>query len=85
MMSPEVAGRRLVHVGSSVQFDAAYIFVAYPDVNVGRFETVLPSVYDEAELTLNGDGRHLSPWTRRCCRYALSVSHDDTRREGVDC
>ena len=60
--------RKLPGGGASINVPAfsstrQTVFVTHPDVHMRRFETVLPSVYDEAELTFNGDGRHLSPST----------------------
>ena len=55
---PKVAGRGTVHVGPTVQLNAAHVLVANPDVHVGRFESVLSSVDHEAELPPHRYGRH---------------------------
>ena len=46
------------HVGSTVQFNAAHIFVANPNVYVWRLEAVLPRVDNEPKLSFYDDGRH---------------------------
>ena len=54
----KVAGRRTVNVGPAVQLNAAHILVAYPDVHMGRFESVVPGVDHEAELPIHRYGWH---------------------------
>ena len=57
-MSRKSARRGTVHVGPTVQLNAAHVLVANPDVHMGRFESVLPGVDHKAELPLHHYGRH---------------------------
>ena len=52
------AGRRFVHIGSTVELYPAHILVAEPDMNVRRFEGVLSGVHDKAEVPLCRNRRH---------------------------
>ena len=85
MMSRKFPGGRMVHAGSPVQLYPAHIFVADPNMHMGRLEAVLPGVDHEAELPLYRDGRHLTDIPGRRdypCAVALDQVYHCTTHEG---
>jgi hypothetical protein len=58
---PILARWRIFHEPSTIEFQTAGIFVAYPYMNVGRFEVVLTRIDNKPERSFFSDGRHKPP------------------------
>jgi hypothetical protein len=58
---PILARWRIFHVPSTIEFQTADIFIAYPHMHVRRLEVVLPCIDDKPELSIFNDGRHNPP------------------------
>lgn len=57
--TPTVARRRLIHELPSVELQSTEVLIAYPHMDVWRFEGILPCVYYETELTFLRNSRHI--------------------------
>lgn len=81
---PEGSGWRGLHENTSVEFHAAYVLVAHPDMYVRRFETVLPGIHNKPELAFHYYSRHVQFFVTGSlpCVHALQrVSCNDTWRQ----